>query len=385
MAQTIDRLVRGLRERGQYRIQLIRPRHSADDNEVQSEEFEEHLLYGWRLPFYAEVRVGLPQYFKLRRLWLANRPDIVQVVTEGPLGYAAVKAAKNLGIPVISDFHTHFDQYSQYYNFGRITGFAKLYLRSLHNQTLVTLVPTRTLCESLLAEGYNRLGLLQRGIDTELFNPGRRSKQLRRQLGVEEDQLLVAIVTRVAKEKNLQLAFNAYRAIQNAIPDACFLLVGDGPVRKELQSQNPDCRFVGMKTGIELAEHYASADLFLYPSKSETYGNVIIEAMASGLPVVAFDYAAAGWYIDKGDNGVTVPLSADESFIQSAVDLAKDKCTRHRMGQSAALSVQRLNWERVVEQLHQIIQSVLQEVCDETDTSTKCSRDSAVSGNKPIQ
>ncbi len=360
VANTINRLVEGLRQGGQYQIQLIRPRQYEREPQQDKPNLQEHLVNGLTLPFYKEVRLGFPQYNLLKRLWKKQRPDIVQIVTEGPLGYSAMKAAKKLNIPTISDFHTNFDQYSRYYRLSGFFNLAKRYLRHVHNQTLVTLVPTRELQQQLTASGYEKLGLLERGIDTRLFHPQRRKTELREHLGMKDTQLLVGLVTRMAQEKNLDLAFAAFRAIQQVVPDAQLLLVGDGPERKRLQTLHPDCLFAGMQTGEALAEHYASIDLFVYPSMSETFGNVILEAMASGVPVVTFDYAAAREYITT-DNGLKVPFGDESAFIAAAVDLAQNPTWRQTLGQNAYATASQLSWEHVVDHLHQTIQTVLRD------------------------
>ncbi|MBO0614781.1 MAG: hypothetical protein RL122_1190 [Pseudomonadota bacterium] len=362
VAHTISHLVNGLRLRGGYHLQLVRPRQGGDDKACREDGFQEYLVTGLTLPFYKEVRLGFPQYHALQRLWKKQRPDIVQIVTEGPLGYSAMKAAKKLGIPVISDFHTNFDQYSRYYRLSGFFNLAKRYLRHVHNQTLVTLVPTRELQQQLTASGYTKLGILERGIDTVQFNPARRSHALRSRLGIRPEQLLVTLVSRMAQEKNLDLAFVAFRAIQQHVPDARFLLVGDGPERKRLQEAYPDGLFVGMQTGSALAEHYASGDVFLYPSTSETFGNVVLEAMASGLPVVTFDYAAAHEYLRYGQNGMAVPLDDNAAFVQASVQLALAPALRQAQGLAARDTALTLSWTKVVERLHQTLQTLLHEV-----------------------
>lgn len=371
VAHTISRLVKGLRAHGGYHIQLVRPRQQVKEKPCREADFHEYLVNGISLPFYKEVRLGFPQYNALKRLWKKQRPDLVQIVTEGPLGYSAMKAAQKLNIPVISDFHTNFDQYSRYYRLSGFFNLAKRYLRHVHNQTLVTLVPTRELQQQLSASGYTKLGILDRGIDGDLFNPQRRSIALRERLGVKADQLLVTLVSRMAQEKNLDLAFTAFRAIQQQVPDAKFLLVGDGPERKRLQETHPDCLFVGMQTGTALAEHYASGDLFLYPSTSETFGNVVLEAMASGLPVVTFNYAAAYEHVRHGENGMAVPFNDNPAFIAASVQLALDAPLRQRMGLLASQTAANLSWEKVVARLDTTIQSVLREVRHEIPASIK--------------
>lgn len=361
VAHTINHLVQGLTARGDYRISLIRPQQTKAETALETERLQELLVPSFRLPFYPQVRLGYPHYLGLKRAWQAQRPDLVQIVTEGPLGYAALCAARKLGIPVISDFHTHFDQYSGYYHLTQFTSLAERYLRYLHNQTLLTLVPTTELCQQLQAKGYQRLAVIERGIDKDLFKPTRRNDHLRTQLAIHPDQLLVTLVSRMAQEKNLDLAFKAFRAIQQAIPHARFLVVGDGPERNRLQSLYPDCIFVGMQTGLALAEYYASGDLFLYPSTSETFGNVVLEAMASGLPVVAFDYAAAHQHIRHQENGCSIPLYDSAAFIQAAVQLATNPLLRQQLGLQAHLSTQNLSWQGVADILHQTIQTLVQE------------------------
>lgn len=372
VAHTISHLVAGLTARGDYQISLIRPQQTNTETALKTTNLQELLVQGFRLPFYRQVRLGYPHYLQLKRVWQLNRPDLVQIVTEGPLGYTALCAARKLGIPVISEFHTHFDQYSRYYHLSKLTALAGRYLRYLHNQTLLTLVPTQELSLQLQAKGFQRLAVIERGIDKNLFNPTRRSNLLRTQLGLAPEQLLVTIVSRMAQEKNLDLAFTAFRAIQQLVPQARFLVVGDGPERSRLQSLHPDCLFVGMQTGVALAEHYASSDLFIYPSTSETFGNVVIEAMASGLPVVTFDYAAAHQYIRHQENGFSIKLYDPAAFIQAAVQLAFDPKLRRNLGQQAHLSTQDLSWQRVTAALDHTIQTLLQEKNNETASSIKC-------------
>lgn len=372
VAHTIHHLVHGLIARGDYRISLIRPQQTKAEVALHTESLQELLVRSFRLPFYQQVRLGYPQYLRLKQVWQVQRPDLVQIVTEGPLGYAALHAAKKLAIPVISDFHTHFDQYSSYYHFTKLASAAERYLRHLHNQTLLTLVPTQELYQQLQAKGYQRLVVIERGIDKDLFKPTRRSSSLRTQLGVRPEQLLVTLVSRMAQEKNLDLAFAAFRAIQHLVPEARFLVVGDGPERARLQALHPDCLFVGMQTGNSLAEHYASGDLFIYPSTSETFGNVVLEAMASGLPVVTFDYAAAHQHIRHQENGYSVPLKDTTAFIQAAVQLATNPSLRQQLGQQAYLTTQTLSWQRVADTLHQTIQTLVQEHPHETASSIEC-------------
>jgi len=346
VALTLNNMVMGMLARG-YDIDLYRLHHKHE--QPTPGQLNEHLLRGFSLPLYNEVRIGLPANRYLGRHWQLKRPDIVQIVTEGPLGWAAMHTARRMNIPVISEFHTNFHQYSQYYHFGLFLKLASRYLRWFHNQSDITLVPTREIQTSMQNEGFKHLHVVSRGIDTQLFNPIQHSEALRRQWGLAADQLAVLYVGRLAKEKNLGLAVKAFRAIQRDKPDAKMILVGDGPVRASLQKENPDFIFCGMQKGKTLAKHYASGDLFLSPSSSETFGNVTLEAMASGLAIVCFDYAAAKEHIVNKKHGMSVPLGHDAEFIEASVKLAGDYGLRANLSQAAVENIQQVNWDRVID------------------------------------
>ena len=155
-------------------------------------------------------------------------------------------------------------------------------MRNFHNRTDTTLVPTQELRDTLAQDGYQNLQVVARGVDTTLFHPDKRSAELRQQWGVADDELAIIYVGRISPEKNLPLVLLTFKAMQVCNSKLKLVLVGDGPVRAELQRQNPEYIFAGMRTGEDLAAHYASGDIFLFPSMTETYGNVTVEAMASG-------------------------------------------------------------------------------------------------------
>jgi len=349
VAMTLGRMVDGLLRRG-HAIQLVRPRQHALDVPAEQRSFEEVLATGVPIPNYGGLKFGLPAKARLARLWQHKRPDLVHVVTEGPLGWSAIGAARKLRLPVTSDFHTNFHSYSRHYGFSWLKAPIASYLRKFHNRTQATLVPTRALAHELGGAGYENLAVVSRGVDTAQFNPGRRSRELRAAWGIMDtdtpaDTLVALYVGRLAPEKNLPLVLDAYAAIRAAHPDTRLVFVGDGPLRGSLEASCPKAIFAGMRSGVDLAAHYASADLFLFPSLTETFGNVTTEALASGLGVVAYRYAAAADLIVDGDNGRHAPPGDAAAFIAAAADLAGDREQLRRVRAAAPASVAQLDWE----------------------------------------
>jgi glycosyltransferase involved in cell wall biosynthesis len=348
VAATIARLVCGLHDRG-HELQLVRPRQHHRDTAGAEERLLHVLMPGLPVPRYPQLKMGLPARRALVALWAAHRPDVVHVVTEGPLGWSALQAAAQLGVPVVSDFRTNFHAYCSHYGLAWLRGPITAYLRRFHNRTACTMVPTESLRSELAAIGFKRLKVVSRGVDTRLFDPSRRSAALRQAWGAGHRTPVVLYVGRLAAEKNLDLLLTAFEALRGQVPGARLVLVGDGPDRAQLAQRCPGAVFAGMRHGEDLATHYASADLFLFPSVTETFGNVVPEAMASGLAVLGFDYAAAGQLIRHGENGLLARLGDRESFCDVARGLADDLPRARALGAQARLTAGRLDWGRIVD------------------------------------
>ena len=359
VAMTLGRIVEGLLRRG-HAVQVVRPRQSREGTCTPREGLDEVLSKGVPLPAYGELRFGLPSKNRLTALWGERRPDIVHVVTEGPLGWSAVAAARKLQLPVTSSFHTNFQSYSQHYGIGLLKTPIESYLRKLHNRTQATMVPTHAMVQELQARGYNNVTLLSRGVATDQFGPAHRSQALRANWGVADDDLVVLLVGRLAKEKNVGLVVSAFRAIHSRNPRSKLVLVGDGPLRKALEESCPEAHFAGIRKGEDLAAHYASADLFLFASMTETFGNVVPEAMASGLAVVSYDCAAARELIVSGDNGLLVPTGDDIAFVNASVSLALDVPRTQRLRTAAVDSVAHRGWDSIYDSFVQTLRSVLE-------------------------
>jgi glycosyltransferase involved in cell wall biosynthesis len=191
------------------------------------------------------------------------------------------------------------------------------------------------------------------------FDPARRDERLRTAWGAAAEDPVVLSVGRLAPEKNLDTLIAAFDGIRQRVPRARLVVVGDGQLRARIGERCPGAIMAGQRTGDDLAAHYASADLFLFPSLTETFGNVTTEAMASGLPVVAFDYAAAGRLIRSGENGLLAPYEDTAAFIDGAVVLASDRSRARAIGRRARATACDCGWDAVVERFEAVLGSVL--------------------------
>jgi len=358
VALTVHSLATGLAARG-HQVDLIRPRQPQPHQDEPG--IDVLSVRGGALPRYPGLRFGLPAGRTLRQHWRQQRPDAIYVATEGPLGWSAVRTAARLGIPVSSGFHTRFDSYADHYGLGLLTPLVRGYLRRFHQRGAATLVPTDALARELQAMGICNARLLRRAVDTQLFHPNQRDDSLRDAWGVDTATPVVLYVGRIAPEKNLELAVQAFRAIQQRIPKARYVWVGDGPARAALEAANPDFIFAGMQRDEALARHYASADLFPFPSLSETFGNVILEALAAGLPVVAYAEGAAREHLIDGVNGYCIESGDAPAFIDAATRLASNPALIRHMGRAAHVGVAGLSPDAVIRDFETLLREMAEE------------------------
>ena len=347
VAMTFGVIARELGRRG-HAVTVYRPRRPGLHPASTTADFTEVALPGLPVPGYPLLRFGLPAGSTLRRRWRADRPDLVHVATEGPLGASAVSAARSLGLPVTSSFHTNFHAYTQHYGYAPLHRLVLWWLRRVHNRTARTFAPTAQLCAELEALGFRDLALLSRGVDTWQFHPARRSGDLRLSWKATPENPVVIHAGRMAAEKNYPLLFECFAAMRAANPRCRFVLVGDGPLRPRLQRDHPECTFTGFISRDELARHYASADIYIHASLTETFGNVLTEALASGLAVAGFDYAAARQFIQHGYNGLAVPSDRPDLLLAFATRLATDSALRAHLRASARAAVEPQSWETVI-------------------------------------
>jgi len=355
VALTAARAVAYLRQRG-HTVDLIRP-HQA--HESTGSRFDEWRTSGCPLPMYADLRFGLATAAALKRRFQATGAELVHVATPGPLAWQALRAARAIGLPASAEFRTNFHQYCRYYHLGLVAPLALRVLRRLHNAVDRTFVPTRALERELRAAGFERLAVVGRGVDTARFAPAHRSLEPRRDWGVPDGAPLVLYVGRVAPEKNVALALRAFEATRAESPTAHFVVVGDGPQRAALEPAHPDVRFVGARHGELLAACYASADLFVFPSLTDTFGNVTLEALASGVPVLAFDVAAAAEHVVDGVSGRLVPAGDDAAFAAALRELALAPERLDAMRGPAVEAARRATWDEVLARFEAQLQDTL--------------------------
>ena len=353
VAMTLAKLVQGLSHRN-HDVQLIRPRQTKTDSPMSDSSLEEVLMRGMPIPRYPELKLGLPSKKTLVKTWTLRRPDVVHIATEGPLGWSALQAAKVLKLPVTSDFRTNFQSYSKHYGVGWLRKPIVAYLRKFHNATACTMVPTRELMRTLSQNGFANLKVVSRGVDTKLFNISKRDTSLRSSWGATDDTKVLISVGRMAPEKNLDQVLKTYEALKVTGQAFKLVMVGDGPLKEQFQKRCPEIIFPGMLSQSNLAAYYASSDLFIFPSQTETFGNVTLEALASGIPVLAFDCAAARDWVQTGVNGWLVAENNPEGFAAQAVAIFNSKDLLDQITQSTRQQVVHLDWDQIAEQVESV-------------------------------
>jgi phosphatidylinositol alpha 1,6-mannosyltransferase len=314
------------------------------------------------LPPRPEYRIafGLPRQ-AVERLH-AFHPDILHVaLAPDLLGYSALRAARRLNILVVASCHTRFETYLKHYWYSVwLGGLLKAYLRYAYGACREVYVPSQSMIDTLKADGLkDNFRLWPRGVDTGLFHPGKRSNVWRAKHGIGENEFVVAFVSRLVREKELDTLVATLRRLEARGVAHRSLVVGDGPERAALESQLPRAVFTGFLTGNELAEAYASSDVFLFPSETETFGSVTLEAMASSLPCVCADATGSRSLVVHGNTGYLArPRCADE-FTDHIAALARDGELRARLGQAARERSLNFSWDESMARILDYYRSLL--------------------------
>lgn len=360
VALSVMQLCKGLQNQG-HKILLIRPAQKSRCTDFTPNK--ECLVQGQSIPKYPDMKFGWPQFLKISQAITSFSPDVVHIVTEGPLGFTALHAAKTKRIPVSSGFHSQFQEFSRFFDLALLVKPIQSYLRWFHNSTQLTCVPSRDTELALREFGVTcPLVVVGRGIDTQRFSSQRYSESLRQQWAVDADTTVLLYVGRLSSEKEVNVLIDAYVILKKQTNRKVKLvLVGDGPDRARLEklAHREDVVFMGSLSGTQLAEAYASANVFAFASQVETFGNVVIEAMASGLPVIAYDYACAQLHAKHQQSGWLCTVGDKRQLTQFILDLPEN-ATLKKMGQQAMQDVQSVGWQHPVRQFEDALYQVKQ-------------------------
>jgi glycosyltransferase involved in cell wall biosynthesis len=315
---------------------------------------------GLPLPMYPELRILLPPP-RFKHLLHRFRPDVIHVADPMMLGAAAIFWAQRLGIPVVSSYHTNLATYLPYFHLGALTEPTWAYRRFLHAQCRVTLCPSPSTAQQLEQKGFSRVQVWPRGVNGALFNGKRRSEAWRQQISTDPAVKIILYVGRLSYEKNLDALLSAFKAIEGDEPASHLVLVGDGPARQELEQALDGRRvtFTGYLRGEALAEAYASSDLFAFPSTTETFGQVVLEAMASGLPVVAFDAEGVRDLVRHNETGLLAPEGDTAAFTQGLRSLLAQPERQAAMRLQARSAAELRTWESVLNDLLHTYEDVI--------------------------
>ena len=306
-------------------------------------------------------RLAFPAFWEIDGICDSFKPDIVHVTTELGIGFRGMRYALTRNIPLVMSFHTDFSNYLKYHNLEAIRSFVENYLSWFHSFSARTLAPSRHTLEELFRKGYRNLGLWSRGIDTSCFNPGYRSEEVRNELG--KGKFIFLYVGRLSREKNLDMLLNAADGIERHFPGkAAFVFTGDGPYAEAIRSRRlPNVVCTGFKRGRDLSAIYASADCFAFPSGTETFGNVVLEAMASGLPVAAVASGGVTDFLIHNQNSLLCAADNQDAFTENLVSIMKDKNLKSRLASNAKKTALSRDWSRIFDGLIETYETVIEE------------------------
>jgi phosphatidylinositol alpha 1,6-mannosyltransferase len=357
VSRTLARLFATLEERG-VDFRVFSP--FVPDESVSWARRVRPLRYV-RFPLYPDYRIAIPRLTRgVRAELYAFSPDLVHVVSPTPAAVWAQRWAKRAGVPVVASFHTHFVSYFRYYGVRAFEGLGWSVLRRFYARCERVYAPSVSIIRELERRGIERVELWSRGIDLSGFSPEHRSRSVRDLAGADDSTPLLLLVSRLVKEKDLADLVDVDRALRARGVRFRLALVGGGPMKRELRRRLPDAHFAGHLTGEELGRWYASADVFVFPSTTETLGNVVLEALASGLPAVVVDRGGPQDLIDPGVTGFVARANDIESMADALEKLLTDAPLRARMSEAARKSAGSRDWSEIngalIRSYHEVVE-----------------------------
>lgn len=300
------------------------------------------------IPGREEYRLPLALPARVRRDLAEFNPNIVHVSSPDIVGHRAVTWARRKKIAAVASVHTRFDTYLAYYHLQALEPLARGIMRRFYHRCEIVMAPAASTAEILRAQRMNRdITIWARGIDREQFNPDRRDMAWRRSIGIADDEMAIAFLGRIVMEKGLDVFADAVHAFEQAGLKHRVLIIGEGPARPWFEEQLPGAIFTGQLTGTDLARAFASADVFLNPSITETFGNVTLEAMACGLPVIAAESTGATNLVQNGITGLLVDGTDVEEFADALTAYARDPELRRRHGHAGLEVAKTMDWDTI--------------------------------------
>lgn len=298
------------------------------------------------VPFYKEYKLAYRSTRIFEKVLKEFNPDIIHINSPCSLGLAAIKYAKKNNIPVVATYHTHFPSYAKYYNIKQLEFISWNYLRKFYNKCDRVFVPSETIMNELIKHGFETTKYLPHGIDLNLFNKSFKSSGWKKSLNIQDKKVML-FVGRLVWEKDLFTLTEIYDHITGLRDDVVFVLVGDGPIRNELKKLMPKALFPGFKSGEELSKIYASSDLFVFPSTTETFGNVVLEAMASGIVPICSDEGGASSSIKNNYNGILCEAKNSFDFSKKIISLLNNPSELFRISNNCVSYANTQTWENI--------------------------------------
>lgn len=296
----------------------------------------------------AEYRFAMGLPAKVRADLKAFAPNMVHVSAPELLGHRAVTWARRQHLPIVASVHTRFETYPRYYGLGFMEPVIEKGLKRFYNRCDAIVAPSRSMADLLAEQGMNpHIGIWSRGVDQQIFRPEARDLAWRRDLGIANDEVAIGFLGRLVLEKGLDVFSEAMQALTARGVPHRVLVIGDGPARETFAEQVPEACFAGFQTGADLGRAVASMDIFLNPSVTETFGNVTLEAMACGVPVVAADATGSASLVEDGVTGRLVPPRDIAAYADALELYCTDTTARHAAGQAGLTASRAYSWDAI--------------------------------------
>lgn len=354
VANTLSRLHQYLDQQGIDHLFFVPEYRPEDETTEDIRRFK-----GIQVPFSPNSRLAIPNYRQMKEEVEKFKPDLIHVVTEFTIGNTGLKIAGELNIPLVTSYHTNIEQYLEFFHAKFLEKTVRHYFKNFHSQAERTFCPSWQTYYQLKDQGYKNLALWSRGVDTELYSPQKRTGIWRRQFG--ENKHLCLYVGRLSFEKGLDVYLKAIREVNRKYHEkVMFLFAGDGPFREEMESCGIDnVKLIGFVRGEMLAQLYADSDLFVFPSGTETFGNVLLEAMASGCPCICTDSGGVTDFSKNRENAWVVPYRDSQALAEGIQKIIEEPLLRQRLSLGALQTARERSWDGVMETLLSAYQEVL--------------------------